>query len=212
MALQLGDIAPDFTQESTAGTINFHEWAGDNWVILFSHPKDFTPVCTTELGEVSRLKPEFDKRNTKAIGLSVDPLEDHEAWAGDIQETQGQGLNFPLLADGDRKVSNLYGMIHPNANDTLTVRSVFIIDPNKKVRLTITYPASTGRNFAEVLRVLDSLQLTDQHKLATPVNWQDGDDCIIVPAVSNEEAKTLFPDGWDEQKPYLRLVKQPKRS
>ncbi|WP_136247122.1 peroxiredoxin [Halomonas borealis] len=209
MSLRLGDIAPDFTQDSTEGSIHFHEWAGDSWVILFSHPKDFTPVCTTELGEVSRLKPEFDKRNTKAIGLSVDPLEDHKAWSGDIEETQGSALNFPLLADADRKVSDLYDMIHPNANDTLTVRSVFIIDPNKKVRLTLTYPASTGRHFDEILRVLDSLQLTDSHKLATPVNWQTGDDCIIVPAVSNEEAAKLFPEGWDEQKPYLRLVKQP---
>ncbi|MFG6139325.1 MULTISPECIES: peroxiredoxin [Halomonas] len=209
MALRLGDIAPDFTQESTEGPIHFHEWAGDSWVILFSHPKDFTPVCTTELGEVSRLKPEFDKRNTKAIGLSVDPLEDHKAWVGDIQETQGCALNFPLLADADRKVSDLYDMIHPNANDTLTVRSVFIIDPNRKVRLMLTYPASTGRHFDEILRVLDSLQLTDSHKLATPVNWKPGDDCIIVPALSNEEAAKLFPEGWDEQKPYLRLVKQP---
>ena len=209
MALRLGDIAPDFTQESTEGPIHFHEWAGDSWVILFSHPKDFTPVCTTELGEVSRLKPEFDKRNTKAIGLSVDPLEDHKAWVGDIQETQGCALNFPLLADADRKVSDLYDMIHPNANDTLTVRSVFIIDPAKKVRLTLTYPASTGRNFDEILRVLDSLQLTDGYKVATPVNWNHGDRCIIVPAVSNDEAKTLFPEGWDEQRPYLRFVKQP---
>ncbi|WP_458526606.1 peroxiredoxin [Onishia taeanensis] len=211
MALQLGDIAPDFTQDSTDGPIHFHEWAGDSWVILFSHPKDFTPVCTTELGEVSRLKPEFDKRHVKAIGLSVDPLEDHKAWVGDIQETQGQALNFPLLADADRKVSDLYGMIHPNANDTLTVRSVFIIDPNKKLRLTLTYPASTGRNFDEILRVIDSLQLTDGYKVATPVNWRDGDDCIIVPAISNEEAKTLFPQGWDEQKPYLRVTKQPNK-
>lgn len=209
MALQLGDTAPDFTQESTEGTISFHEWAGDNWVILFSHPKDYTPVCTTELGEVSRLKPEFERRNTKAIGLSVDPLDDHHGWAGDIEETQGHALNFPLLADADRKVSDLYGMVHPKADNTLTVRSVFIIDPNRKVRLTITYPASTGRNFAEILRVLDSLQLTDDHKVATPVNWEDGSDCIIVPAVSNEEAKTLFPQGWDEKKPYLRMVKQP---
>ncbi len=211
MALRLGDIAPDFTQESTEGPIHFHEWAGHSWVILFSHPKDFTPVCTTELGEVSRLKPEFEKRNTKVIGLSVDPLEDHRAWVGDIQETQGCALNFPLLADADRKVSDLYDMVHPNANDTLTVRSVFIIDPNKKIRLMLTYPASTGRHFDEILRVLDSLQLTDSHKLATPVNWQPGDDCIIVPALSNEEAAKLFPEGWDEQKPYLRLVKQPAK-
>ncbi|MGC3872140.1 peroxiredoxin [Halomonas sp. GXIMD04776] len=212
MSLRLGDTAPDFTQDSTDGPIEFHKWAGDSWVVLFSHPADFTPVCTTELGEVSRLKPEFDKRNVKAIGLSVDPVEDHKAWAGDIQETQGHGLNFPLLADGDRKVSDLYDMIHPNANDSLTVRSVFIIDPNKKVRLTITYPASTGRNFPEILRVIDSLQLTDGYKVATPVNWTDGDDCIIVPSVPNEQAKELFPEGWDEKKPYLRMVKQPNKT
>lgn len=212
MSLHLGDTAPDFTQESTEGPIEFHQWAGDSWVVLFSHPADFTPVCTTELGEVSRLKPEFDKRNVKAIGLSVDPLDDHKAWAGDIQETQGYGLNFPLLADQDRKVSDLYDMIHPNADNTLTVRSVFIIDPNKKVRLTITYPASTGRNFTEILRVIDSLQLTDGYKVATPVNWSDGDDCIIVPSVPNEQAKELFPQGWDEKKPYLRMVKQPNKS
>ena len=212
MALQLGDTAPDFTQESTDGPISFHQWAGDNWVVLFSHPKDFTPVCTTELGEVARLKPEFEKRNAKVIGLSVDPLDDHNAWCGDIEETQGQALNFPLLADADRKVANLYGMIHPNANDTLTVRSVFVIDPNKKIRLTITYPASTGRNFDEILRVIDSLQLTDGYKVATPVNWKDGDDVIIVPSLSNEDAQKLFPEGWDEKKPYLRMVKQPKTS
>ncbi len=207
--LKLGDTAPDFSQESTEGTINFHEWIGDQWAVLFSHPKDFTPVCTTELGEVARLKPEFEKRNVKTIGLSVDGLPDHAEWSNDIKETQGQTLNFPLLADGDRKVSDLYGMIHPKADNTLTVRSVFIIDPNKAIRLMITYPASTGRNFDEILRVIDSLQLTDNHKVATPVNWTSGDDCIIVPALSNEEAKSLFPDGWDEQKPYLRVVKQP---
>ena len=211
MALQLGDTAPDFKQDSTDGPISFHDWAGDSWVVLFSHPKDFTPVCTTELGEVARLKPEFDKRNAKVIGLSVDPLEDHNAWCGDIEETQGSALNFPLLADADRSVSQAYGMIHPNADNTLTVRSVFVIDPNKKIRLTITYPASTGRNFDEILRVIDSLQLTDGYKVATPVNWRDGDDCIIVPAVSNEEAKTLFPKGWDEKKPYLRVTKQPNK-
>lgn len=210
MTLRLGDTAPDFTQESTEGTIHFHEWAGDQWVVLFSHPKNFTPVCTTELGEVARLKPEFEKRNTKVIGLSVDLLEDHGPWGEDIAETQGHALNFPLLADTDRKVSDLYDMIHPNANDTLTVRSVFIIDPNKKLRLTLTYPASTGRDFSEILRVLDSLQLTDNHKVATPVNWRQGDDVIIVPAVDNEQAKELFPEGWDEQKPYLRIVKQPR--
>ncbi|WP_438765735.1 peroxiredoxin [Kushneria sp. TE3] len=207
MALQLGDTAPDFSQDSTEGTINFHEWLGDSWAILFSHPKDFTPVCTTELGEVARLKSEFDKRNTKAIGLSVDPIEDHHAWKGDIEETQGCGLNFPLLADADRSVSEKYGMIHPNANDTLTVRSVFVIDPKKKVRLTLTYPASAGRNFQEILRVLDSLQLTDNEKVATPVNWRQGDDVIIVPSLSNEEAAKLFPQGWDEKKPYLRMTK-----
>lgn len=211
MSLRLGDTAPDFTQDSTEGTINFHEWAGDSWVLLFAHPKDFTPVCTTELGEVSRIKPELEKRNVKAIGLSVDPVDEHLAWAGDIQETQGYGLNFPLLADGDRKVSDLYDMIHPNASDSTTVRSVFIIDPNKKIRLTITYPASTGRNFPEILRVIDSLQITDTHKVATPVNWTDGGDCIIVPSVSNEEARELFPEGWEEKKPYLRMVKQPGR-
>ncbi|ASK34435.1 peroxiredoxin [Alloalcanivorax mobilis] len=211
MALQLGDTAPDFKQDSTDGPISFHDWAGKNWVILFSHPKDFTPVCTTELGEVARLKPEFEKRNAKAIGLSVDPLEDHNAWCGDIEETQGQALNFPLLADADRSVAKLYDMIHPKASDTNTVRSVFIIDPNKKVRLTITYPPSTGRNFDEILRVLDSLQLTDGYKVATPVNWKDGDDVIIVPSLSNEEAKKLFPEGWDEKKPYLRVTKQPKK-
>ena len=210
MALQLGDIAPDFSADTTQGPIQFHDWAGDSWVVLFSHPKDFTPVCTTELGEVARLKPEFDKRNAKVIGLSVDPLEDHNAWCGDIEETQGSALNFPLLADADRSVSQAYGMIHPNADNTLTVRSVFVIDPKKKVRLTLTYPASTGRNFDEILRVIDSLQLTDGHKVATPVNWRKGDDVIIVPAVNNEDAKKLFPDGWKELKPYLRLVPDPK--
>lgn len=209
MTLRLGDTAPDFTQDSTEGPISFHEWAGDSWVVLFSHPKDFTPVCTTELGYTAKLVPEFAKRNVKVIGLSVDPLDDHKAWAGDIQETQGQALNFPLLADADRKVSDLYDMIHPNANDTLTVRSVFIIDPNKKIRLMLTYPASTGRNFDEILRTIDSLQLTDGYKVATPVNWKHGEDVIIVPALSNEEAEKLFPQGWDEQKPYLRVTKQP---
>ena len=212
MALQLGDTAPDFKQDSTDGPISFHDWAGDSWVVLFSHPKDFTPVCTTELGEVARLKPEFDKRNAKVIGLSVDPLEDHNAWCGDIEETQGSALNFPLLADADRSVSQAYGMIHPNADNTLTVRSVFVIDPNKKIRLIITYPASTGRNFDEILRVIDSLQLTDGYKVATPVNWNDGDDVIIVPSLDNEAAAKLFPEGWDEKKPYLRMVKQPKKS
>ncbi len=209
MTLRLGDTVPDFNQESTEGPISFHEWIGDQWAILFSHPKNFTPVCTTELGEVARLKPEFEKRHVKVIGLSVDPLESHARWSQDIADTQGHALNFPLLADADRKVSDLYGMVHPNANDTLTVRSVFIIDPNKTLRLTLTYPASTGRNFAEILRIIDSLQLTDDHKVATPVNWQQGDDVIIVPAIDNEQAKQLFPEGWDEKKPYLRVVKQP---
>jgi len=210
MTLRLGDQAPDFTQDSTAGSINFHEWMGDSWCILFSHPKDYTPVCTTELGQVSKLKESFDARNTKVIGLSVDGLADHNGWAADIEETQGVALNFPLLADEDRTVSDLYDMIHPNAHDTLTVRSVFIIDPNKVVKLIITYPASTGRNFDEIVRVLDSLQLTADHKVATPVNWKHGEDVIIVPTVSNEDAKAMFPNGWNEVKPYLRLVAQPK--
>ena len=209
MSIKLGSTAPDFTQDSTDGPISFHDWAGDSWVILFSHPKDYTPVCTTELGTVARLKDEFDRRNVKCMGLSVDPIDDHHGWAKDIEETQGVALNFPLLADADRTVSNLYGMIHPDADDTFTVRSVFIIDGNQKVRLTLTYPASTGRNFDELLRVIDSLQLTDQHKLATPANWKQGDDCIIVPAVSNDEADELFPAGYTEIKPYLRTTPQP---
>ncbi|MEY2397461.1 MAG: thioredoxin-dependent peroxiredoxin [Actinomycetota bacterium] len=209
MAIRLGDEAPDFTAETTEGTVNFHEWLGDSWGVLFSHPKDFTPVCTTELGLVAALKGEFDKRNTKVIGLSVDTLDNHEGWANDIKETQGQAPNFPIISDSDRKVSDLYDMIHPNANDTLTVRSVFIIGPDKKVKLTLTYPASTGRNFNEILRVIDSLQLTANHKVATPGNWEQGGDVIIVPAVSNEDAKELFPNGWDEQKPYLRVTAQP---
>lgn len=210
MSLRLGDTAPDFKAESTEGPISFHSWIGDGWAVLFSHPKDFTPVCTTELGEVARLKPEFAKRGVKVIGLSVDPADSHAKWAKDIHETQGQALNFPLIADPDRKVSDLYDMIHPNANDTLTVRSVFVIDGNKKIRLILTYPASTGRNFAEILRAIDSLQLTDKHKVATPVNWQQGDDVIIVPALSDEEAKQRFPGGWKTLKPYLRIVPQPK--
>lgn len=209
MTLRLGDLAPDFTQASTEGNIHFHAWKSGKWAVLFSHPKDFTPVCTTELGQVAKLKSEFEARQVKVVGLSVDPLEDHVRWANDIYQTQGAELNFPLLADSDRLVSNLYDMIHPNANDTLTVRSVFIIDTNNKIRLIITYPASTGRNFAEILRVIDSLQLTDKHKVATPVNWQKGEDCIIVPSLSNDDAKKLFPNGWDEKKPYLRMVKQP---
>ncbi len=209
MAIRLGDTAPDFTQQSTQGEINFHDWLGDSWGVLFSHPKDFTPVCTTELGTVAKLKPEFDKRNVKVAGLSVDGLTDHEAWSSDIEETQGVALNFPLLADSDRKVSDLYDMIHPSADNTLTVRSVFIIGPDKKVKLTLTYPASTGRNFDELLRVIDSLQLTSDHQVATPANWNHGDDCIIVPSVTNEEAKTKFPKGFVEVKPYLRTTPQP---
>ena len=210
MSLRIGDLAPNFQQESTEGKIDLHQWAGSSWVILFSHPRDFTPVCTTELGEVARLKPEFEKRNVKAIGLSVDPLKDHVAWSGDIKETQGHALNFPLLADADKKVANLYDMIHPNADDTFTVRSVFVIDPNKKIRLIITYPASTGRNFIEILRVIDSLQLTDSHKVATPVNWKNGDDVIIVPSLKDEtEIKKLFPMGYKAVKPYLRITPQP---
>ena len=210
MALQLGDSAPDFEVDTTEGKISFHKWIGDSWAVLFSHPKDFTPVCTTELGEVARLKPEFDRRNVKVIGLSVDPVSDHEKWSQDIEETQGATLNFPLIGDPNRKVSDLYGMIHPSANDTLTVRSVFIIGPDKKIKLTITYPASTGRNFDEILRVIDSLQLTAKHKVATPVNWKEGEDVIIVPSVSDEEAKRKFPGGWKTLKPYLRIVSQPK--
>jgi alkyl hydroperoxide reductase subunit AhpC len=209
MSLRLGDTAPDFTQDSTEGRLSFYDWAGDSWVVLFSHPKDYTPVCTTELGLVAKLKPEFEKRGVKVIGLSVDPADSHHGWARDIEETQGAKLNFPLIADHDRKVADLYGMIHPNANDTLTVRSVFVIDPNKKVRLTLTYPAATGRNFDELLRVIDSLQMTDKHKVATPGNWKQGEDVIIVPSVSNEQAKDLFPAGWTEHKPYLRTTKQP---
>ena len=211
MAVQINDLAPDFSAETTEGPIaSFHAWLGDSWGVLFSHPKDFTPVCTTELGEVARLKPEFDKRNVKVIGLSVDPSESHARWAADIKETQGHALNFPVIADADKKVSNLYGMIHPNASDTFTVRSVFVIGPDKKVKLMITYPASTGRNFVEILRVIDSLQLTAKHSVATPVNWKSGEDVIIVPSVSDEAAKEKFPGGWKTLKPYLRIVPQPK--
>jgi alkyl hydroperoxide reductase subunit AhpC len=210
MALQLGDEAPNFTAETTDGTINLHEYLGSGWGVLFSHPKDFTPVCTTELGRVAALKPEFDKRGVKVLGLSVDPLDDHKRWVGDIKETQGHALNFPLIADPDRKIANLYGMIHPNANDTLTVRSVFVIGPDKKIKLSLTYPASTGRNFDEILRVIDSLQLTAKHKVATPVDWKQGQDVIIVPSVSDEDAKKTYPNGWKTLKPYLRVVPQPK--
>jgi len=212
MAVRLGDTAPDFTAQTTEGTINFHEWLGDSWGVLFSHPKDFTPVCTTELGYTAKLKPEFEKRNVKVIGLSVDPLDSHAGWAKDIEETQGVAVNFPIIADADRKVSDLYDMIHPNASDTFTVRSVYVIGPDKKVKLTITYPASTGRNFDEILRVIDSLQLTAKYSVATPVNWKDGDDCIIVPAVSDEDAKAKFPAGWKTIKPYLRVTPQPSKA
>lgn len=206
MSILLGDDAPDFTAQTTEGELSFLDWKGDSWAVLFSHPKDFTPVCTTELGTVARLKPEFDKRNVKVIGLSVDPVDSHHEWAKDIEETQGTALNFPLIADGDRKVSDLYDLIHPNADNTLTVRSVFIVGPDNKIKLTLTYPASTGRNFDELLRVIDSLQLTANRQVATPANWNEGDKVIIVPALSNEEAAEKFPQGWDEQKPYLRYV------
>jgi len=209
MALQLGDTAPDFTAPSTAGTIRFHDYLGNSWGVLFSHPKDFTPVCTTELGEVARLKGEFDKRNVKVVGLSVDSVEDHQRWKGDIEETQGCALNFPLLGDPQRTVAELYGMIHPKALETLTVRSVFVIGPDKKIKLTITYPASCGRNFSELLRVIDSLQLSAKHSIATPVNWKKGEDVIISPAVSDADAKTKFPKGWRAPKPYLRITPQP---
>lgn len=218
MSLRIGDEAPDFTAETTEGTINFHDWIGDSWAILFSHPKDFTPVCTTELGYMAKLKPEFDKRNTKIIGLSVDSVADHNAWMGDIQETQGQAVNYPMIGDTDLKVAKLYDMIHPNASskakertavDNATIRSVFIIGPDKLIKLILTYPMSTGRNFDEVLRVLDSIQLTAKYKVATPVNWKSGEDVIIVPAVSDEDAKVKFPEGWNAPKPYLRIVKQP---
>ncbi|KAM3100230.1 peroxiredoxin [Phormidesmis sp. 146-35] len=211
MALRLGDTVPNFTQDSSQGTIDFYGWAGDSWVILFSHPKDYTPVCTTELGVVANLKPEFDKRNVKAIALSVDDVESHKGWIGDIEDTQSAQLNYPILADPDRKVSDLYDMIHPNANNTLTVRSVFIIDPQKKLRLTFTYPASTGRNFAEILRVIDSLQLTDNHSVATPANWTDGGDCVVVPSIPTEEARQKFPKGVTEVRPYLRMTPQPNK-
>ncbi len=209
MALRLGDLAPDFTAETTQGPIRFHEWLGERWGVLFSHPRDFTPVCTTELGEAARLKREFERRNVRIIGLSVDPLDAHHRWAEDIRETQGQDLNFPVIADGKRAVSSLYDMLHPNASDTFTVRSMFVIDPKKRVRLTITYPASTGRNFDEVLRVIDSLQLTDRHGVATPVNWRPGENVIIVPSMSDEDARRRFPGGFKTLKPYLRVVAQP---
>ncbi|KIG11995.1 Alkyl hydroperoxide reductase subunit C-like protein [Enhygromyxa salina] len=208
MAIRLGDTAPNFTATTTQGELNFHEWLGDSWGILFSHPKDYTPVCTTELGEVARLKPEFDRRNVKVAGLSVDPIEDHHGWAGDIEETQGTALNFPLIADPKREVANLYDMIHEKANNTLTVRSVFVIAPDKTVKLTLTYPASTGRNFQEILRTIDSLQLTANHQVATPVNWKHGDRVIIVPSLSDADAKQKFGE-FETVKPYLRYVNDP---
>ena len=210
--LRLGDIAPDFTQDSTEGPIRFHAWLGNSWGVLFSHPKDFTPVCTTELGYTAKLADDFAKRNVKVLAVSVDPVESHQGWVGDIEETQGCKVNFPILADPDRKVANLYDMIHPNANETHTVRSVYIIDPKKKVRLVITYPASTGRNFDEILRVIDSLQLTDSHSVATPVNWKQGEDVIIAPSIQDPETlKQKFPKGFRTLKPYLRYTPQPNR-
>ncbi|HTH95190.1 MAG TPA: peroxiredoxin [Rhodocyclaceae bacterium] len=212
MSLRLGDIAPDFEQDSSLGKIKFHEWLGNGWGVLFSHPADFTPVCTTELGLTAKLKGEFEKRGVKAIALSVDPVDSHKKWIADIEETQSTVVNFPIIADADRKVSELYDMIHPNANATLTVRSLFIIDPNKKIRLIITYPASAGRNFNEVLRVIDSLQLTDSHSVATPGNWQDGDDVVIVPSLQDPEVlKQKFPKGYKAVKPYLRITPQPNK-
>ena len=219
MPLRIGDEAPNFTVETTEGTINFHDWIGDGYAILFSHPKDFTPVCTTELGYMAGLKPEFDKRNTKVIGLSIDSVDDHNAWLNDIEETQGHAVNYPLIGDTDLEVAKLYDMIHPNASgaaksrtaaDNATIRSVFVVGPDKLIKLIITYPMSTGRNFDEVLRVLDSIRLTAKHKVATPVNWRQGEDVIIVPAVSNEAAREKFPDGWKAPKPYLRIVPQPE--
>jgi len=211
MALQWGDIVPDFTQDSSDGPISFHQWVGDSWVVLFSHPADYTPVCTTELGTVASLKSEFERRNVKVIALSVDSAESHRGWINDINETQNTTVNYPIIADGDRKVSDLYGMIHPNSLNNLTVRSVFIIDPQKKLRLTITYPASTGRNFNEILRVIDSLQLTDNYQVATPANWTDGGDCVVVPSIPTEEARSKFPKGVEEIKPYLRMTPQPNK-
>ena len=210
MTLRLGDTAPDFTAESTAGPIRFHEWLGESWAILFSHPRDFTPVCTTELGYVARIKPEFEKRHVKPIGLSIDPVESHKGWAEDIRETQGHAPNFPIIADPQRQVAELYGMMHPAHDEVYTVRTVFVIDPKKKIRLMITYPQTTGRNFDEILRVIDSMQLTDAHKVATPVNWKQGDDVIIAGSVSVEDAKKTYPAGWKAPKPYLRIVPQPK--
>jgi alkyl hydroperoxide reductase subunit AhpC len=211
MSVQLGSTAPDFSVDTTEGPIKFHEWIGNSWAVLFSHPKDFTPVCTTELGYVAKIKPEFDKRGVKVIALSVDPVDSHKKWIGDIEETQKTKMNFPIIGDTDSKVSNLYGMIHPEAAATITVRSVYIIDPNKKVRATIQYPPSTGRDFNEIVRVIDSLQLTDNYKVATPANWKNGDDCVIVPSISDDDAKARFPKGWRALRPYLRMTPQPNK-
>jgi thioredoxin-dependent peroxiredoxin len=211
MALQLGDTVPNFTQQSSEGEINFYDWAGDSWVVFFSHPADYTPVCTTELGEVAKLKSEFEKRNAKVIALSVDDADSHKGWISDINETQQTTVNYPIIADADKSVSEAYGMIHPNANAKVTVRTVFVIDPDRKLRLTITYPPSTGRNFEEILRVIDSLQLTDNYSVATPVNWKEGDDVVVVPSIPTEEAKQKFPKGVTEVKPYLRMTPQPNK-
>ncbi len=211
MSIRLGDDAPNFKADTTQGPVDFHQWKGKSWAVLFSHPKDFTPVCTTELGAVAALKGEFDRRNTKVIGLSVDPVDSHLKWEGDIKDVTGHAVNFPMIADPDRKVADLYDMIHPNASDTLTVRSVFIIGPDNKVKLTLTYPASTGRNFQELLRVIDSLQLTSSHSVATPADWKDGDDVIVVNSVSDEDARKKFPKGFVAKKPYLRVTPQPNK-
>ena len=211
MAIRLGDTAPDFTAETTEGTIELHKYLGDGWGVLFSHPKDYTPVCTTELGRVANLKSEFDKRNVKVLALSVDPIDSHKGWVNDINETQGCTVNYPIIADPDKKIAEMYDMIHPNALNNLTVRSVFVVGPDKKVKLTLTYPASTGRNFDEILRIVDSLQLTSNYSVATPANWKDGDDCIVVPALSDEEAKAKFPKGFTPIKPYLRVTPQPNK-
>lgn len=211
MTLRLGDTVPDFTQASNEGDISFYDWAGDSWVVLFSHPADYTPVCTTELGTVAKLKPEFDKRNVKVIALSVDDVDSHKGWIGDIEDTQSTKLNYPILADPDKKVSDLYDMIHPNANAKVTVRTVFVIDPQRKLRLTLTYPPSTGRNFDEILRVIDSLQLTDNYSVATPADWKDGEDCVVVPSIPTEEARQKFPKGVTEIRPYLRMTPQPNK-
>ncbi len=212
MAVRIGDTAPDFTAETTQGRIQFHQWKGNSWAILFSHPKDFTPVCTTELGAVAGLKAEFDKRNTKVIGLSVDPIDSHRNWVGDIKDVTGSALNFPLIADPDRSIAMAYDMIHPNASETVTVRSVFVIGPDNKVKLTLTYPASTGRNFAELLRVIDSLQLTARHQVSTPVNWKPGEEVIISGSVSDDQARARYPGGWKAPKPYIRIVPQPSET